>query len=262
MNSPSANDEVTIAFTVAVSLPILSLSSSTVLKVFVRPRIVRSSRPGQPITLLVNDSAFEASEPGGWQKAVAFGSLGQGLESKNDRNRVISFGILRPHYPEPYYDLTSLHGRGRFLTLPGSGEDVVITHEITMKRLFERSRLRPEDIQPGEEFQIQVSRGGREIGWWCWGDLDGDLKGKNLHPWVQGYEGPNTWYHRPSQEEIERENHVTGGDPENLLVEDHTHWVDIKIVQGDPEKPRVEGETNAVDVKGVGGFQSPALHPR
>ncbi|OOF94031.1 hypothetical protein ASPCADRAFT_131666 [Aspergillus carbonarius ITEM 5010] len=241
MNSPSAEDEVTVAFTVTLSPSILSLSSSTSLKVLIHPRIVRSTRPGTPVTLLVNDTAFEASEPGEWQKAVAFGSLGRGLKSKHDPTRVIRFGVVRPHYPEPYYNPTSLYGRGCFVTLPGSGEAVVITHEITTARLFERSDLRPEDIQSGEEFQLCVSRQGRRMEWWCWGDLEGDLRGKNLHPWVQGEDSANTWHPKPSPEEIEGQNHVLGGDPEKLLVEDESGWVDVQMFRG---------------------FAGPALHPR
>ncbi|PWY64973.1 hypothetical protein BO94DRAFT_540923 [Aspergillus sclerotioniger CBS 115572] len=256
MNSPSPHDEVTVAFTVTLSSPTLSLPLSTPLKVFIRPRIIKSTRPGEPVTLLVNDSALEASEPGQWPKAVALGALGQGLQSKHDPTRVIPFGVLIPHYPEPYYSPTSLYGRGHFVTLPGSGDEVVITHEITRERLFVRSDLRPEDIQSGEEFQLCVSRHGRRIEWWCWGDLEGDLQGKNLHPWVQGEDNINAWHPRPSPEEIERENHVLGGDPDKILVTDESGWVPITIV-----RDVVGDDTDRVDVTALRS-SCPALHPR
>jgi hypothetical protein len=52
--------------------------------------------------------------------------------------------------------------------------------------------------------------------WWCWGDLEGDLKGKKLHCFSEGFCIAGS-EERPSEEEVEKEGWVTGEDVSKLV---------------------------------------------
>lgn len=54
----------------------------------------------------------------------------------------------------------------RFLTIPGNGEETIITHEISHDRLFTYSSLSCDDIQPGETFKLNMNKRRMESGWW------------------------------------------------------------------------------------------------
>ena len=58
--------------------------------------------------------------------------------------------------------------------------------------------------------------------WWCWGDLEGDLKGKKFSEWRKGWEGWNFGVKELEKDVVEREGWVVGEDPEELWVEDRT----------------------------------------
>lgn len=66
--------------------------------------------------------------------------------------------------------------------------------------------------------------------WWCWGDLDGELKGKNLHAWAKG--GNYLSYHKepPSEEEVDEGNFVLGEDADKIRVEDRTGCAEVKMI--------------------------------
>ncbi|PYH65827.1 uncharacterized protein BO88DRAFT_490233 [Aspergillus vadensis CBS 113365] len=215
MASPSADDGVTVALTVTTSSPTLSLSSSHSLEVFVHARVIRSTCPGRSVTIAADRSVFAG-------EGLEVGVFGPGLTSRQNPQRTIKFGIIRPRYCDDF-EGPSLSERGyRLLTIPADGTDIVVPYEIPLDRLFKHSTLRPEDITPGEEFEIKVYHGRCEVLWWCWGDVEGDLKGMNLHTWSEGGNYLCSFDERPSEDEIEKGNYILGGDVDRFEVEDQT----------------------------------------
>ena len=74
----------------------------------------------------------------------------------------------------------------RFETVPSKGEgDLLVTHEISLERLFRNSRLAKEAVRVGEKFTMRMNpkRLKSPEGWWSWGSLEGDLKGKKFAKW-------------------------------------------------------------------------------
>ncbi|OJI87894.1 hypothetical protein ASPTUDRAFT_207099 [Aspergillus tubingensis CBS 134.48] len=223
MNSPSADDGVTIALTATTSSLTLSLSSSHSLEVFVRARIIDSTCPGRAVTIAADRSVFAG-------EGLEIGVFGPGLTSKQDPQRMIKFGLIRPRYRDDF-EGPSLSERGyRLLTIPADGTGIVVPYEISFDRLFKHSTLRPEDITSGEEFEIKVNHGRCEVLWWCWGDVEGDLKGKNLHTWSQGGSYLCSSDDRPSEKEIRKGNYLLGGDVDKFKVEDQTGPISIKMI--------------------------------
>ena len=74
----------------------------------------------------------------------------------------------------------------RFETIPPIGQSaLIIKHDISLERLFRYSRhLKAADVQPGEKFRISMyPKRAFRSGWWTFGDMDGDLKGKKFAQW-------------------------------------------------------------------------------
>ena len=114
----------------------------------------------------------------------------------------------------------------QFITIPAAAAaapPVVISHDLPLSRIFQfESDLRKEDVKPGEEYSIRLDP--RYVGtmWWCWGDLEGDLKEKKFSEWRKGWEGWNFGVDEPEKELVEREGWVVGEDLEELWLEDRT----------------------------------------
>lgn len=99
----------------------------------------------------------------------------------------------------------------------------MVSHDLPLSRIFQyESDLAREDIKPGEEYSIRLDPGYVGTMWWCWGDLEGDLKGKKFSEWRKGWEGWNFGVEELEKDVIEREGWVVGEDPEELWVEDRT----------------------------------------
>lgn len=77
--------------------------------------------------------------------------------------------------------------------MPGKGEgELAVTHEISLERLFRHSDLRKDAVKVGEKFAVRMNpkRLGSSEGWWTWGGLEGELKGKKFAKWERpGQEG-------------------------------------------------------------------------
>lgn len=79
----------------------------------------------------------------------------------------------------------------RWLNVPAEGS-VRVTHALSMERMFKyEGKLKREDVKAGEMYRLCMDA--RHVGsmWWCWGDLDGDLKGKRFSEWRRGWDGWN-----------------------------------------------------------------------
>ncbi len=79
-----------------------------------------------------------------------------------------------------------------FATIPAKGQGVLmVKYNLTLERLFKfqdyPGTLKREDVKPGDKFQLRMSNVNM-IGWWAFGDLQGDLKEKKF---VGDWETPN-----------------------------------------------------------------------
>ena len=111
-----------------------------------------------------------------------------------------------------------------------------MTHEIALERLFRYSDLRKEAVRVGERFTVRMNakRLGSTEGWWAWGSLEGELKGKKFARWerpdregeignlmpgektpdVEGMEWEGWVFSEPFRELI-----LEAGDDEGVIVE-------------------------------------------
>ncbi|KAF2797952.1 hypothetical protein K505DRAFT_322182 [Melanomma pulvis-pyrius CBS 109.77] len=68
--------------------------------------------------------------------------------------------------------------------------------------------------------------------WWCWGDLEGELKGRKLHSFSEGLclAGNEK---KPSEEEIDKEGWVTGEDISQLKfkLEEGGESCEVEVVK-------------------------------
>lgn len=232
MSTLSTHNEVTIAVTLSTSSLTFVLSSdSPSFEIFVHARLVRSTRPGQSITMAIDDTAFEGTDITKGFNAVAIGAFGPGFISTHDPERVIGFGVFKPHYSQANVHKLNLRERGfRFLMVPGSGEEVAVSHKLCLDQLFKSSGLQNRgELRPGEMFKLKLNPGRLQPQWWCWGDLEGDLKGRNLHAWAKGGSYLSYYEEPPSKEEIEEGGYVLGEDADRIKIEDYAGWIEVEM---------------------------------
>lgn len=114
----------------------------------------------------------------------------------------------------------------QFVTIPAASAaqpTLTISHDLPLSRIFQfEPDLSKEDIKPGESYSIRLDPGYVGTMWWCWGDLEGDLKEKSFSEWRKGWDGYNFGVDEPGKDVVDREGWVVGEDPEELWVEDRT----------------------------------------
>lgn len=86
----------------------------------------------------------------------------------------------------------------------------MLQHETNVKR---------EDLEPGETFRVNMRDSYLHVEWWCWGDLEDDLKYKKFSQWRHGWMILNQGVEKPDQDEIEN-GWVLGEDPTELWIQD------------------------------------------
>lgn len=115
----------------------------------------------------------------------------------------------------------------KFFSIPGdSSQEVVVNHHLTWERLFRNSdRGTPElnnitqknQLKIGEKSKISVNERRRvSVVWWCFGDLNTDLKDKRFHSWIVDNYGDG---HPPDEDFLRNGNWVLGEDPEKSNLE-------------------------------------------
>ncbi|KAI8940805.1 hypothetical protein NX059_002068 [Plenodomus lindquistii] len=162
---------------------------------------------------------------GGSIDCLALGAFGAGLVCKdavNGTQKAISLGNYRIHRArQDGDDALDLRERpdASFMTVPAqnSGEEIVITHYLSAKRLFAfAAGFGAQDVRIGEEYVLRLRDDYVGTGWWCWGDLDVDLKGKRLHAYS---EGSSLGVEKPSDEDIEKGGWVLGENSTHVKFE-------------------------------------------
>lgn len=218
--------KATIAVTFSASN--LSLSSDPALRLTIHLRILESTQdqpsPYVPIAQYVLLKKT-------WYPRVYSGG---GLRSTSNPNRRISLGMLRPHYARSSESPpVNLRERNlEWVTIPATGltgGETEVTHELSMSRLVAHAADTVKEgggeLKTGERFKMHMSDGYIGTSWWCWGDLEGDLRDKPFHAWQKGINflgapfpaDPDSW--------------ALGEDPSELKFEDHSGWVECKVVE-------------------------------
>jgi hypothetical protein len=127
--------------------------------------------PPRPLTLCTSSTILGLGDPGihvymrcrGKEKSM----LGDPLSGIN------------MHYAEPKSDdwKTELN----FATVPPGDEGLTVTRTVSCRALL-KARGKDKGPEPGEEYDLRLSRGRRTALtiWWNWGDLEHDLKERKL----------------------------------------------------------------------------------
>ena len=154
-------NEATIAVTLSTSSSTFFLYlDSPSFEVFVHAQIIQSRHSGRSITIAINDTVFEGTDITKGPNAPIIGCFGPGFISTRDPKRVIHFGVIRPHYSQANNYKSSLFERGfDFLTVPGSGEEVIVTRKLSLGQRFKSAGLQHREILRGEIFKFRMSPG-------------------------------------------------------------------------------------------------------
>lgn len=233
-NSSLEDRQALVEITLTTSSSTLSLSAADDAKnpfqLVLTVRIAASSQPHRPITICTYGTVLD-QRPGSFD-IMALGAFSP-LQCTSDPKKAISLGLWRVNerHKSPSLDLRE-HDWLQFLTIPAEGS-VQITHPLPLSRMFKFEKtLKPEDLRPGEQYRLRMYNGYVGTMWWCWGDLEGDLKEKKFSEWRHGWDGWNMGtVEKPEPDVVEKEGWVLGGDPVKLWVEDVGGDAGFQIVE-------------------------------
>lgn len=190
----ATNNRVKLDVSLRVS-PTLSLHDpQATLDVSLHVKIVESTRPGVPITIMLARSIFDVMEPGQGFDMFARGAFTalKGVDGAEGRIIVLASGF-RINERLKTDELYLRESGTQFATIPGDSSEITITHHLTWDRIFKYAdrvsgsggRVRTKDeLVPGEKYRIGAARKRLYVTWWCFGDLNGDLRDKKVHPWL------------------------------------------------------------------------------
>lgn len=170
---------------------------------------------------MVEKTVFEVHDPEeGGLDILSQGAFGVLRSTTGDGAKNISLGHFKIN-SRSKSESPDLRERGhRFLTIPGDGSPVTVTHRLSWDRILKYEGKRAGgrgDVSLGESFDIGMQAGYLGTMWWCWGDMETDLKGKRLHVWHAGpFAGD-----RPDEEFVRDGNWVLGEEP--MLLD----WKDV-----------------------------------
>ncbi|KAI8635565.1 hypothetical protein F5Y19DRAFT_408314 [Xylariaceae sp. FL1651] len=173
----------------------------------------------KPITFMVEKTVFEVyDEKEGGMDIFSRRAFGGFRSTTQDAAKNISLGHFKVN-SRPKSDSLDLKERGhRFITVPEDGSIVTVTHKLNWERIFKYEEKRAKgDLVPGESFEIAIQKDYLGTMWWCWGDLETDLKDKKLHIWHAGpFAGE-----KPDDDFVQKGNWVLGEEP--MLLD----WQDV-----------------------------------
>lgn len=242
------DEKLTIGVRMTTSQPAISLSTlnststEPVLEIQIYLRCLSSVQPSRPTTFCTSGTIFDINKPeGGHMDTLALGMLGPGLvcsDAQGGGRKAISLGYFRVHRArQDNDDAVNLLDRPdiTFITVPSqdSGEEATVTHTLSAERLFAYAeKITPEDLKLGERYGLRLQDDYIGAMWWCWGDLEGELKGRKLHSFSEGIclAGSEK---KPSEEEIDKEGWVTGGNISQLVfkMEEGGESCQVEIVE-------------------------------
>ena len=226
--------------------PQLSLSSlkaqvsDPVLEFLIHLRCTSSKQPSRAITIFTPETIFDNSHTpdDGNMDNLARGMLGGGLSSTSNPEKRISFGYFKIHRArQESENAPDLRDRpeAHFLTIPplGSGREVAVKYTLNAERLFAfADGMSAEDLVVGEKYSVGLNEGYVGATWWCWGGLEGDLRGKRMHAFAKDTIG--LWHgEEPDVTAIEKEGWVVGEKRAQLefVVDEGGRRCEVEIVE-------------------------------
>ncbi|USW53398.1 hypothetical protein Slin15195_G067170 [Septoria linicola] len=224
---PPERQKAVLGISIAPSFRTLSISNNDSpledFHILITLRIIYSKQPSKAITIRTNNSVFAPSGPADEYDTLSKGTVA--LSSSPDRHinlgRFISH-TARPSSP-PSRDLKERPGT-HLLTIPAQGE-FVVKHAVPLARIFKfEERLKPEDLVD-EVWKFQLRDGFVGTSWWCWGDLEGELKEKRLSAWHEGLRAEIM-----PKPDVDNEAWVFGCNPIELIFEDRTEDSSFRFV--------------------------------
>ncbi|KAL8993438.1 MAG: hypothetical protein Q9169_006342 [Polycauliona sp. 2 TL-2023] len=233
LKCPPENRKAAIAVTVSTSSPTCSLNapedSITPFRIVLTLRLENSTQPERPVTICTKGTVFAPSHPEGGLDTLSLGTIGP-LISTSDPSQRISLGHFKPHYINTGGPLsTNLQDRESldFLIIPADGA-VEVHHDLPISRMLKyEDTLTKDDLKAGDIYKFGIHWGYLGTLWWCWGDLEGDLKNKKLSAWQEGINFERA--EKPTAEQIEKEGWVLGANPSELLFVNGTGFASFSM---------------------------------
>ncbi|KAI4118162.1 MAG: hypothetical protein LQ338_007451 [Usnochroma carphineum] len=226
LKCPPERRKAVIAVSLSTSSPTCQLrttdESGPPFQIVLTLRVQNSTQADRPITICTQGTVFAPSNGDAGLDTLALGTFSP-LISKSVPQKKINLGRLKPHHAR-MTDPKSPNLRERdwldFLTIPADGE-VQIRHDLPISRMFRyEDSLTSTDLKPGETYRFHINPDYLGTTWWCWGDLEGDLKDKKFSAWQEGINFEKA--EKPSPEQVEEEGWILGANPAELAFEDKT----------------------------------------
>jgi hypothetical protein len=133
--------------------PRLSLNNpASEVSVMITASLESPLHTGHPFTLCTEKNVFEVfKQEDGGVDMFARGAFGLLQSISGDGSKNISLGFLRVNERD-FSDSADLRERGyRFITIPGEGSPVLVTHKLDWERIFRyEGKRKKEDLVPGE----------------------------------------------------------------------------------------------------------------
>lgn len=219
---PPERRKAVIAVSASPSSPTFSINNQQDFQLRISLRIAETTRPGQAITIITTGTVFVPLNPVGQVDTLSRGTVSlAAVEPPEGSRRYIHLGNFRTNDRRPDSPSPDLKERPwvHLLTIPAQGS-AEIAHNLTISRIFRHEeRLTKEDVV-GESWRFKLNDGYVGTSWWCWGDLEGDLKEKRLAPRSYGKPKPDV-----------DDGWVVGCDPVELIFEDHTAHAEFQFVE-------------------------------
>ncbi|KAF4541064.1 hypothetical protein BFW01_g3262 [Lasiodiplodia theobromae] len=230
---PPERRKATIAVSASPSSPTLSINNNQQdFQLRISLRIAETTRPGQAITISTNGTVFAPLNPAGQVDTLSRGtvSLAAVVEPPVEGNlrRYIQLGNFKTHEARRESPPADLKERPwvHLLTIPAEGS-VEVAHDLPVSRIFRHEeKLTKEDVV-GESWRFRLNDGYVGTTWWCWGDLEGDLKEKRLSPWHEGMLSRSYGEPKPDVDD----GWVLGCNPVELIFEDQTAGAEFQFVE-------------------------------
>ena len=172
--------KATLAFSVSTSSSKVDLSVSDDEKpiyLIVSVRITSSIEASRPITVCALRNALDK------ESAVDLGVFD--MTSKANPDKWISLNLMPTIRPSSENEWPlNLREALQFITIPSqeSGRSVTVKHQLKREMIvgdLATGRRRNDVLDSGEVCNVQLNDN-ISIGWWQWGDLEGDLKDKKF----------------------------------------------------------------------------------
>ena len=246
LKCPPEDLQATMNVRITTNKPQLSLSSlkargcNPVLEVLVNLRCTSSTQPSRAITIFTPETIFNANHDpdDGNMDNLARGMLGGGLTCTSNPKKRISFGYFKIHrVSQENANAADLRDRpgANFLTVPAldSGKEVTVKYSLTGERIFVfADGMSADDLALGEKYSIGLNDGYVGATWWCWGDLDEELRDKKMHAFAKDTIG--LWHgDEPNVSALEDEGWVVGEKRAQLefITNEGDGSCDVEIVE-------------------------------